>query len=122
MKAFFLIFVGGGIGSCLRYFLALKYNQLSVDSFPIGTLLANILSCFILGILIQKLSVQEHPSLYLLIITGLCGGLSTFSTFGYELYFFITKGAITHGFIYIGISMLLSLLAIFLGMKLHNML
>lgn len=82
MYSAFYIFLGGGLGSVLRYFistLCVNYN------FPLATLLANVLSCVILAIVVFSVyKFQLHDNLRLFFIIGICGGLSTFSTFSYE--------------------------------------
>jgi CrcB protein len=83
------VFVGGGLGSLVRYGIAsylglfaarLKFN------FPIATLTSNVLSCAILAITVSVLSYKTDlsPTWRFLIITGFCGGFSTFSAFSYE--------------------------------------
>lgn len=79
-----LIFVGGGIGSVLRYLIGLPFKMGTV-SLPIGTLLANISAAIIIAItfaLANKSNISPRTLFFL--TTGLCGGLSTFSTFSYE--------------------------------------
>jgi CrcB protein len=78
-----LVFLGGGLGSLCRYLLAIV---LPFDSFPKGTLAANLLSCLILGILIGLYSKQilnDYQRVFLM--TGFCGGFSTFSTYNGEI-------------------------------------
>ncbi len=79
-----LIFVGGGIGSVLRYLIGLPFKMGTV-SLPIGTLLANISAAIIIAItfaLANKSNISPRTLFFL--TTGLCGGLSTFSTFSFE--------------------------------------
>jgi CrcB protein len=79
-----LIFVGGGIGSVLRYLIGLPFKMGNI-SLPIGTLLANISAAIIIAItfaLANKSNISPRTLFFL--TTGLCGGLSTFSTFSFE--------------------------------------
>ncbi|MEI6020372.1 MAG: fluoride efflux transporter CrcB [Bacteroidota bacterium] len=88
----FLVFIGGGIGCVLRYLIGLLIQKTDL-SLPVGTLIANVLACVIFALaleLIQKNTGNPDP-VKLLLLTGFCGGLSTFSTFGYESYLLIKQ-------------------------------
>lgn len=81
--SFLLVAVGGAVGANLRYLID-RWMQRRHDSvFPFGTLGANVLGSFVLGIL-TGLVVLTPGYLQTLVGTGLCGALTTFSTFGYE--------------------------------------
>lgn len=111
------VFIGGGLGSVCRYSIALAFvNQKSI--FPYATLLANILSCLILGYFIgMELKAEVPNSTKLLIMTGFCGGFSTFSTFSTETFKIFESGHYGTALLYIGVSILLCLSCIFIGMK-----
>lgn len=88
MYSAFLVFLGGGIGSLLRFLIAKATLRLYEGSFPMGTFIANMVSCIILSLvfllILQKQELIDSASYRLLLITGFCGGLSTFSTFSFE--------------------------------------
>lgn len=94
MMAFIYIFIGGGIGSLVRYGFGIFAKRYFDFSLPIGTFLANIVSCFIVGftIYLMKDKIQVHSFIQPLILIGFCGGLSTFSTFSNETAQLIHQG------------------------------
>lgn len=82
MKAFIWIFIGGGLGSCLRYSIQQLLKNLST-LYPIGTLCANVLGCFLIGVFVgtlEKWGAFKDPAHFLFIV-GFTGGLTTFSSF-----------------------------------------
>ena len=119
MSNLLYVFLGGGLGSICRY--AIGQYVTTDSSFPIGTFVANILACIILGVLLgfqMKENFQENYSL--LFITGFCGGFSTFSTFsGEPLKLFQTNQAGV-ALLYIGVSIIFGLLAVYLGYKVQT--
>jgi fluoride exporter len=81
MKDLLLVFVGGGAGSVFRYCIT-QWMQGRSLTFPFATLIANGLACVLLGVVLGRLDQQHATDAErLLIATGFCGGLSTFSTF-----------------------------------------
>ena len=115
-----LVFVGGGIGSICRYGLGIMFNP---SQFPYGTLLANVLSCILLGILIglnaDKILKDHHK---VLLMTGFCGGFSTFSTYSAEIVKLYQDGSFIMAAVYLIGSVILGLVAIFLGISLTRLL
>lgn len=117
---FLLVFIGGGLGSICRYGISVFLkNQNYV--FPMATFLANAISCVILGALVgwtMKNGANDFQK-YLL-MTGFCGGFSTFSTFTNETFQLFQSGNFTYAFVNILLSLIICLVCIFIGMKLAN--
>ena len=93
---FFYIFIGGGLGTLIRYFISVLLTSVSL---PLATLLSNIVSCLMLALFVffsQKFNL--HDNLRLFFIIGVCGGLSTFSTFSYETVHLLKTGYFYYAF------------------------
>ena len=88
------IFIGGGLGSVIRYLIGKGVISLEWTSFPLGTFVANILACSILAILTISFDFKSNENTWLqpLLMIGFCGGLSTFSTFSNETVQLIQTG------------------------------
>lgn len=123
MKQFFLIFLGGGVGSFLRYLISKALNSY-YPNFYLGTFLVNILGCFIIGLLIG-LSVKNNyisENHVLLLGTGFCGGFTTFSTFALESHLLLKEHSLLYMSAYLGLSIILGILAIALGLYICKLL
>ncbi len=84
MKTLVYIFLGGGLGSVMRYLVSFYTSKfLSIGSFPLGTFLVNLIGCFLIG-LFSSYFIKVDNSLKFLLITGFCGGFTTFSAYSYE--------------------------------------
>ena len=103
---FSAVFIGGGIGSVLRWYISLKLNS-STLSFPAGTLTVNLIGAFIIGLCLAAFVRMTHldPFWKLFITTGFCGGLTTFSTFSAEVVTLVLNGQM----MWAGINILLNL-------------
>lgn len=111
------IFVGGGTGSVLRYFISLLWRHLSLHPrfegmvFPWPTFVANILGCLMIGLFYHWADKWGmSPEARLLLVTGLCGGFTTFSTFSYEGVALLHAGYHSTFFVYVLSSVLLGIL------------
>ena len=101
------VFLGGGIGSALRYFIGTLFSK-STLALPIATLCSNVLSCFIFAFALFVFNEKLHTSgsLKLFLLTGICGGLSTFSTFSYETFELLKQ----HNYIWASANIILSVI------------
>lgn len=111
------IALGGAAGSVLRYVIGSAAQKMSSAAFPVGTLVVNVTGCFLIGVLAQHyMNVQTHPNTRSLMITGLCGGFTTFSAFGLESVGLIEGGEYQKAAAYVALSIILSVTATFAGM------
>lgn len=111
------IALGAAIGANLRYGLAAWAAQRLGGAWPYGTFIINVLGCLLIGALLTlaatRLPLSEPARL--LLVTGLLGGFTTFSTFGYESYTLLTTGNWLGAGLYIAGSVAVGLLAVFVG-------
>jgi fluoride exporter len=111
LNSIFLVFLGGGIGSVLRFLLS-KIIPFQANAFPWATLLSNVLASFILAFVVFQFKDSEKWSaIQALILIGFCGGLSTFSTFSYENFQLLQQGQLALFWFNVLISFGLGLLA-----------
>jgi CrcB protein len=108
--------VGGGVGALARWMLSYQLNAY-FPAIPPGTLAANIIGGYIVGFAIAFFASRPEiaPEWRLLIITGFCGGLTTFSTFSAEVVMLIQQGEISKMAIAITLHLAGSLAATILG-------
>lgn len=117
MKELGLIFVGGGLGSVVRFLLGRWITTLHQLTFPLGTLVVNVVACFVLGVIVGLADHKQVMSAELRIFwaVGFCGGFSTFSTFSYETVMLLHQPNIGGGLLYIVASVVLCVSATVLG-------
>ena len=103
---FAVVFLGGGIGSVVRFGISLLTFHYYKTVFPFATLMSNIFSCFIFGLAIYLLGekLNTEMSLRLLIITGFCGGFSTFSAFSFDTAELMKNGYIIYAILNVLVS------------------
>lgn len=115
LKLIIAISIGSVAGGLFRWFLSLKLNIIAF-AIPLGTLLSNLIAGYIIGFAIAFFNHSNlSPEWRLLVITGFCGGLSTFSTFSAEIVNFLQEGRIAWGLTTIAIHVIGSVLMTFLG-------
>lgn len=121
MKQLVLVFLGGGIGSALRYWIG-KYLNSTITGIPYGTFVANILGSLLIGIILG-LSLKQNTlsqNTVLFLATGFCGGFTTFSTFAYENHVFLKSGDFMSFALYTCGSFVLGFAAVFFGIWLSR--
>jgi CrcB protein len=118
MRLIWYVALGGAIGSAARYMVGLSVQSRTGLDFPAGTLLVNLTGCLLLGFLVRYAleTPALSPELRALLTTGLCGGYTTFSTFGYETVALIEDGDWRRATLYVCMSVAGSIVAIMLGM------
>ncbi len=117
MKQLALVFIGGGLGSTLRYGLS-KYLDSFETGIPYGTFVANITGSLLIGIILglalKNDTLSQNTVLFL--ATGFCGGFTTFSTFAYENHVFLKSGDFMSFALYTIASFVVGFAMVFLGM------
>jgi len=110
---FLMIGIGGGIGAILRYLISVVPLKVS---FPVQTFVTNILGAILIGVVVEMVAgkeISENWNLFLKV--GICGGFTTFSTFSLETYNLIEKGNTWIALGYAVLSVVLSVVGVFIG-------
>lgn len=114
------IAVGSAIGGMSRYLVGGLIQRLLDTTFPAGTLLINVTGSFLLGAILRYgvETTTLTPEVRAFLTVGFCGGYTTFSTFSYEAVALLEDGEWGRAGVYIGLSLLLSIAATFIGFAL----
>jgi CrcB protein len=117
LRSIATISVGASFGAVLRWALGLKFNAI-FPSLPLGTLFANLLGGYLIGVAIAYLGNHSGlaPEWRLFVITGFLGGLTTFSTFSAETTSLLQQGRVVNAFALIALHVVGSLALTLLGM------
>ncbi len=118
LPAVLVVALGGAIGSVARYVAGMLLLPVS-SGFPVGTLVVNVLGAFLIGAFAGlAVSSEGDHLLRLALMTGFCGGFTTFSTFSAETLLLIQEGRTVRALWYIGSSLVLGLAATAFGLLL----
>lgn len=124
MQAVILVAVGGAVGSVCRYWMTILAAQWLGEAFPWGTVGINVLGSFVIGAFAALTAIggsfEGNMSLRLLVIVGICGGFTTFSSFSLQTVLLLRSGQSMAAFVNIGLSVLLCLLATVAGAALFT--
>jgi CrcB protein len=124
LKTILIVGSGGFIGSVARYYVSKLNLHVDFFSIPVGTLLVNILGCFIIGFLtgIADKSAILTVEWRMFLMVGICGGFTTFSSFANENLMLLHNGLMLSILLYTGLSILLGFMAVYLGYVTSNLL
>ena len=117
MDRYLAVMIGAAAGGLARYVIGAAIMQRFGGRFPLGTLIVNVTGCFLIGVLMTIFSDRPavHSNWRLLLVTGVLGGYTTFSSFGWETYQAIRDGNLLGGMANIMLSVFLGLVAVWCG-------
>lgn len=120
-----LVGVGGFVGSAMRYLMSGWAQSLfRAHAFPIGTAVVNIVGCLVIGVLggLSENQPTFSANTRLLLMIGLLGGFTTFSTFGYETLALLRDRELALAFVNVAAQVILGLAAVLVGYNVSKML
>lgn len=123
LKQILIVALGGALGSVARFKLGgFILHHLEGWNFPLSTFAINLLGCGVIGVLAGL--VEQHALLSFttraFLFTGVVGGFTTFSAFGYETAWLLRRGLAAVAFSYAALSVVLGVAAVLLGMKIAS--
>lgn len=122
LKTILYIAIGGAIGSVLRFLTTVLVSKFCPENsgfqFPLATFIANVIGCFLIGLFLGILAKNQltDSNLKWLLVTGFCGGFTTFSAFGIENITLLQNNNTLLAFSYIALSIILGLFAVWFGL------
>lgn len=120
LRSMLMVAMGGAVGSAMRYLTSKVMQDWLPNAFPYGTFVVNLLGCLVIGILYGLIdqNMLGNSNLKLLLITGFCGGFTTFSTFSNESLSLVQQGHLSYAVLYVGGSVCLGMMMVLIGIKL----
>jgi fluoride exporter len=127
MNRYLLVMLGAALGGLARYVIGSSITQqfearFAEVRFPLGTLIVNVSGCFVIGALMTWFVGRgdPNPGLRLLLVTGVLGGYTTFSSFGWETFESVQKDTVLTGILNVLLSIILGYLAVWGGAAFTN--
>jgi fluoride exporter len=123
LQKYLLIATGGALGSLARYWVGSAVSSRTTSRFFYGTFVVNMTACLIIGFSLTWLQqrIGVNPAWRFLIAIGFVGAYSTFSTYEWETFTALQTGAFLVAALYVSLSVLLGLLAVWLGVLLARL-
>lgn len=120
MKNLLIVALGGGIGSALRYLIQETIHKQADHISPYGTFAVNMIGCFLIGLFMGWVENEKYltESTNLLLISGFCGGFTTFSTFAIQGNNLLLEQKPLQAILYIGLSVMVGMGLAYAGLKL----
>ena len=118
LKTILYIAIGGAIGSVFRFLTTVLVSKFWSNQFPLATFIINFIGCFLIGLFIGVLAKNNlaDSNLKWFLVTGFCGGFTTFSAFGIENYNLFQNNNSLLAFGNIALSIILGLFAVWFGL------
>lgn len=125
LTTFIYVAAGGAIGAVGRFFIVSmigNWAHAAGSNFAFGTLVVNVVGSFILGSLVEisALAWSPSPEVRAMLVVGMLGAFTTFSTFSLDIVTMATRGAWLHLALYMGLSVALSVAALYMGMQMFR--
>ena len=117
LKTMLIAGLGGFVGTCLRYLTGRLCHLWTLGGFPLGTFVVNVVGCFVIGALLG-LAEQKNllsPSMNVMLVTGFCGGFTTFSSFADDIFLLMQQRHWGIFILYTGLSLVLGVAMVWLG-------
>ena len=117
IKAMLIAGLGGFVGTCLRYLTGRLCHLWDVGGFPLGTFVVNVVGSFIIGALLGLAERNNFitPTMNVLLVTGFCGGFTTFSSFADDIFLMLQQRHWAMFALYAGFSLVLGVIMVWMG-------
>jgi CrcB protein len=117
MERYLLVMLGAAAGGLARYVVYTAITETMLSKFPYGTVIVNITGCFLIGVAMPYFlnAAPAGQNWRLLVVTGVLGGYTTFSSFAWESFQAIDEGSRWIGFANVALSVILGYLAVWCG-------